>query len=128
MSYRIRNNEVHIFHKDEHLSVDAITGEVLRRLSIVGDISLRKWVGDRYISTVETLKASKKNRMITQTSNLLVGEYHYFRCYTRPWLGRVHVTNGTIEYMELPLQIKTVETAASELLWIHPPMAENARA
>ena len=128
MSYRIRNNEVHIFHKGDHLSINAITGEVLRRVSIVGDIPLRKWDGDRYISTVGTLNASKKNRMITQTSNLLVGEYHYFRCYIRPWMGRVHVTNGTIEYLELPLQIKTVGTATSKMLWYQSPMADKSGA
>jgi hypothetical protein len=60
MSYRVRDNEVHIFHKGEHVSIDAITGKVLRRVSIVGEISVRKWDGDRYASSVETLSASKK--------------------------------------------------------------------
>jgi len=128
MSYRVRNNEVHIFHKDEHLSIDAISGEVLRRVSIVGDIPLRKWDGAQYISTVETLDANKKNRMITQTSNLLVGEYHYFRCYIRPWMGRVHVTNGTIEYLELPLQKKTVPSETDQLLWFQPSMSAKSGA
>jgi hypothetical protein len=127
MSYRVRNDEVHIFHSGEHISIDAITAKVLRRVSIVGDISVRKWAGDRYVCSVETLNASKKSRMITQTSNLLVGNYHYFRCYTRPWLGRVNVTNGNVEYLELPLQLKTVGTAASELLWFQPSMAEKSR-
>ncbi|HIA63738.1 MAG TPA: hypothetical protein EYM79_09490 [Planctomycetes bacterium] len=127
MSYRVRNDEVHIFHRGEHLSIDAITGKVLRRVSIVGDIALRKWDGDGYVSRVETLNANKKNRMITQTSNLLVGNYHYFRCYTRPWLGRVNVTDGKVEYLELPLQLKTVGIAASELLWFQPPLADNSR-
>jgi len=117
MSYRVRDNEAHIFHKDEHLSVDALTGKVLRRVSIVEDISLTKWDGTQYGTSVETLKSSGKNRMITQTSNLLVGASHYFRCYTRPWLGRVNVLTGAVEYIELPLQLKTVASATDELLW-----------
>jgi hypothetical protein len=64
--------------------------------------------------------------MITQTSNLLVGEFHYFRCYTRPWLGRVNVTTGTVEYLELPLQLKTAANAPSKLLWFQPPTAARS--
>ena len=127
MSYRIRDDEVHIFHRDEHLSVNAITGEVLQRLSIVGDVNLRKWDGVRYVSSVDTLKSGNKNRMITQTSNLLVGEYHYFRCYTRPWLGRININNGTLEYLELPLQIKTTTAVGTDLLWYHPPLPGKAQ-
>ena len=126
MSYRVRNDEVHIFHRGEHLSVDAITGSILRRASIVGDVSLRKWDGVRYVSIVETLNASNKNRMITQTSNLLVGEHHYFRCYKRPWLGRINVTNGVLEYLELPLQLKSAAAVDPELLWYQTPMNGNA--
>jgi hypothetical protein len=94
----------------------------MRRASIVGDVTLRKWNGVRYVSSVETLKASNKNRMITQTSNLLVGKHHYFRSYTRPWLGRINVTNGTLEYLELPLQLKTTAAVDPELLWYQSPL------
>ena len=127
MSYRIRNDEVHIFHRDEHLSVNAITGQVLRRVSITGDVNLRKWDGVRYVSSVDTLNATNKNRTITQTSNLLVGEYHYFRCYTRPWLGRLNVIHGTLEYLELPLQLKTTVAVGTDLLWYHPPLPGKAQ-
>jgi outer membrane protein assembly factor BamB len=122
MSYCVRNDEVHIFHRGEHLSIDAIDGTIMRRASIVGDVTLRKWNGVRYVSSVETLKASNKNRMITQTSNLLVGKHHYFRSYTRPWLGRINVTNGTLEYLELPLQLKTTAAVDPELLWYQSPL------
>ena len=127
MSYRVSSDEVHIFHAGEHLSIDAVSGKVSRRVSIVGDISLRKWDGTGYVTSIERLDASKKKRMMTQTSNLLVGKYHYFRCYTRPWLGRVNVATGRLEYLELPLQLNTVASRDQQLLWFEPPMATKSK-
>ena len=55
--------------------------------------------------------------MITQTSNLLVGKYHYFRSYVRPWLGRVNVETGQVQYLELPLQINARPETEDQYLY-----------
>lgn len=119
-SYRLYNGAVHIFHKGDHLSVDENTGKILKTVSIIKDIpTWRKMDGKRVLQN-ETLFIGK-NRMITQGSNLLVGNYHYFRSYVRPWVGRVDVETGKVEYLELPLQISRKPDQLDELIWYKEP-------
>jgi outer membrane protein assembly factor BamB len=128
MSYRLHRGRVHIFHGGEHLSVDEMTGEVVKRVSIVGEVSVcRMKDGLRHVRK-ESLGASKKNRMITQGSNLLAGRHHYFRSYVRPWLGRVDVESGAVEYLELPLQVSRVQGKADEFQWFLTPMGKKGPA
>lgn len=123
MTYSIRNDMVHLFHRDEHLSISAQTGEIVRRVSILKDVPVRRHIdGDRTTQT-ETIASKGKGRMITQGSNLLIGPYHYFRSYTMPYLGRVNVENGSVEYLELPLQLVRVAEKQDEYIWYAAPPA-----
>ncbi|MDF1826455.1 MAG: PQQ-binding-like beta-propeller repeat protein [Verrucomicrobiales bacterium] len=122
MSYRITENDIApIFHDDEHLCLDALTGKILSRSSIIEHVPVRRYVEGKRTSERLSLPAPKKKRMITQGSNLLVGKWHYFRSYTRPWLGRVNLENGDVEYLELPLQLSRKESAEDSLLWFTEP-------
>jgi outer membrane protein assembly factor BamB len=125
MSYRIRNDIAHIFHENEHLSVDARTGKIVRRVSILDEIPTRLWNDGRRITRAETIPGVKKKRMITQTSNLLIGKYHYFRAYTRPYLGRVNLDNGAVEYLELPLQLARAADADDRRQWYTEPKTKK---
>ena len=103
-TYPVADDQVLVFHKGDHLWVDAKTGKISQQRSIVTDIMVRRWTQDGWVSTKESL-ADKKPRSITQQSNLRVGKYHYFRSYTRNYLGRVNIHNGQVEYLELPIQV-----------------------
>ena len=120
MSIGVRNNEAHLFHKGEHLTLDALSGQIIRTCSILNEVPVRKWNSSTYVTEMETIPETS-TRMITQTSNLLVGPYHYFRSYTRPYLGRVQVETGAVEYLELPLQLSRVKNEAEELRWFAEP-------
>jgi len=126
MSYRLQGGAVHIFHDTEHLSVDEKTGKVLRRSSITEDVSVLRWIDGKRESRKETLPVSKKKRMITQGSNLLVGRHHYFRSYVRPWLGRVDVETGKVEYLELPLQVSRKPGEKEEWIWFQTVKGKKA--
>ena len=104
-SYRLYQDKVCLFHKGEHLMVDGYTGEILNRVSIITNVPVAVFAEELQSDSTADLKLGKNKRMITQTSNLLVGKYHYFRSYVRPWLGRVNVVSGEVEYLQLPLQI-----------------------
>ena len=115
MTYRLTGGQAHVFHATEHLCVDEISGKVVRRISLLDKISACRMIKGERITSVESHSSenpspfykdlNKKKRAITQGSNLLVGKYHYFRCYVRPWLGRVNLSSGRVEYLELPLQV-----------------------
>ena len=129
MTLKCFGDHVLIFHGDEHLWVNATNGKIDHRVAIVGDVMvnlLDRQTGKR--STKQTdLKSANKSRMLIQQSNLLVGKYHYFRSYTRPWLGRVDVVSGEVAYLELPLQIKrTSEDSHDHFFWESDPMPDRA--
>lgn len=120
MTFNTRNDELHIFHAGEHLSVNALSGEIARRVNILDNVPVRRMKDGRRVTERETI-AGKSTRMITQGSNLLVGPHHYFRSYTRPYLGRVQVETGAVEYLELPLQLGRKPGGADRLLWFAEP-------
>ncbi|MCB1210326.1 MAG: PQQ-binding-like beta-propeller repeat protein [Verrucomicrobiales bacterium] len=124
MIFSVRNDEVNFFHKGEHLSVDALNGKTVRRCSILKDIPVRNWNDGNRITKTETIPETS-TRMITQTSNLLVGPYHYFRSYTRPYLGRVQVETGAVEYLELPLQLARVAGQPDVFRWFVEPKSKK---
>jgi len=120
----IRGDLVPVFHKGVHLMVNALNGEIVNEVSIIDNIPTRQRSEDGWITTQVTLE-EKKGRMITQGSNLLVGKYHYFRGYTTPYLGRVNVDTGSVEYLELPLQVSREKGEKERLLWYVPPKSKQ---
>ncbi len=124
MSFRIREDKVHIFHLSEHLSINAMSGAIEKRVSIVEQVRVAR---KGKTAALESIPSNKKKRMITQGSNLLVGPWHYFRGYTTPYLGRVHVDRETVEYLELPLQLSRKTGEKDELLWFTEPGGKKDR-
>ena len=116
MSFGIRNNQVHFFHGPNHLSVDAVTGKIMKRVSLIKDVPVCLWNNGKRKTETQTLKKTG-SRNITQTSNLLIGKWNYFRHYKRPLLGRVNVDDGTVEYLELPLQLSRRPGRDDQFLW-----------
>jgi hypothetical protein len=122
-SNRIRKNFVHVFHRGQHLSIDALSGKIESEVSLVEEIPVRRRSGDGWTATKQTF-TKVGSRMLTQGSNLLVGKYHYFRNYTHPYLGRVNVDSGSVEYLELPLQLSR-DSGKDEFFWHAPPQKKG---
>ena len=107
-----------VFHGPEHLTVDSETGRIVRRVSIVTNVPLRKHVGSEYETVRVTLPTGKNKRCVIQSSNLLVGDYHYFRSYTHPFVGRVNLRTSDVEYLQLPVQLmRTADEREDHFLW-----------
>ena len=121
MTVQVRKGRVHLFHGGEHLSVDVLTGKIAGRVSILKNVPVRRRIDGVRVTRTETISGKGRGRMITQSSNLLVGKYHYFRGYTTPYLGRVNVDDGAVEYLELPLQLSRAADGDDELHWYAPP-------
>jgi hypothetical protein len=114
-TYPIVEGQALIFHKGDHLWVNATSGKITRQTSIVKDVTVRRWAPEGFTSKTETLKSG--SRSITQQSNLRAGNFHYFRSYTRNYLGRVNIKTGRVEYLELPLQILREANKPELVLW-----------
>jgi hypothetical protein len=126
MNFSVRDDQVHLFHDKEHLSVHALTGQILRR-TVLDQAAVRRWKDGQRSTEQETIP-TKSQRILTQTSNLLVGEWHYFRSYTRPYLGRVNVVSGIVEYLELPIQIHRAPGKDEAFTWMSGSNSKSPQA
>ncbi len=115
-TYPIVDDQALVFHGSDHLWVDARSGKIAKQLSIVDNVSVRRWSPAGYSTVIESLE-NNKSRSITQQSNLRVGDYHYFRAYTRNYLGRINIVSGRLEYLELPLQVLREPGQQEQVLW-----------
>ena len=118
MTFNVVNDHVLVFHDDEHLWVNAVGGQIDRRVSILNEVPVCRHNEKEWVTVAENLPPAKKKRAIIQSSNVLVGKFHFFRSYTQPYLGRVNVESGDVEYLQLPVQLKRVAgDSKNHFLW-----------
>ena len=119
MTFSSRGNEAFLFDIGDHVWVDAMTGKVRRRKSFISNVNVRDFdeATASWKTTTQSVDIGKKTRAIIQSSNILIGKYHYFRSYTKPWLGRVNVESGRIEFLRLPVQLRSDRHVDDKYLW-----------
>lgn len=95
------------FQRLNHIVMDSATGAVLREQPVDQNATLWKFVpekGDWVKETRVALKAGRRHPNTNQ-ANIVVGDWHWFLVHDFPYLGRVHVETGVVEYLELPAQL-----------------------
>ncbi|MEO2014955.1 MAG: alpha/beta hydrolase fold domain-containing protein [Fuerstiella sp.] len=125
-TYGVHGRHALIFHGDQHLWVDVVSGMITKQVSITDDVRVRGFVmpDGQYVDRMEALSASR-SRSIIQQSNLLVGDYHYFRSYTHPYIGRINVVTGDLAYLQVPVQLIRSPTQQNDVtVWDESQMAE----
>jgi len=116
-TYPVADDHALIFHGPDHLWVNQM-GKIVKQVSICENVTVRRWNGSSYEDSNEDIDYRRaKGRAITQQSNLLVGDFHYFRAYTKPYLGRVHVKTGKVEYLQLPVQLLRRKESTDRMIW-----------
>ena len=48
---------------------------------------------------------AKAKKAITYMTNLLIGDYHYFRSFSGFMIGRVNIRTNKVEYLQVPAQV-----------------------
>ena len=92
------------FVGNNHVTIDLNTGKIRDKVSVLEGVQICRQVDGKYqIESGQKLKASKKP--FTYQTNLLVGDYHYFRSFSGFRIGRVNVKTGEVEYLEVPVQV-----------------------
>lgn len=112
----IHNGHALIIVDDEHWWVEATTGKVVRKVSLVKNVAVRIKSEGKWISKTTTLETNRKSEH-TDQSNLLVGDFHYFRSYIYNYLGRVNANTGEVEYLQLPTSMLRAPGNADRLIW-----------
>ena len=114
------NSEVAaVFAGAEHQLVGIESGKLGKAVSIFEGVQVCRRVEGRYLTqTGQSLAAGKKP--ITYQTNLMVGDYHYFRSFKDFLIGRVHVKTGKVEYLQVPVQVVRRAGKPDEVLWEKP--------
>ena len=92
------------FVGNNHVTIGLKTGKIRDKVSVLEGVQICRQVDGKYqIESGQKLKAYKKP--FTYQTNLLVGDYHYFRSFSGFRIGRVNVKTGKVEYLEVPVQV-----------------------
>jgi hypothetical protein len=100
----------------EHGTIDIATGQEGPRMSLVQDVDLCAWENGVYVhKTRQTLAKIKKP--LTYYTNIIVGDYHYFRAHSACYIGRVQLQTGKVEYLQVPIQVLRKPGEAESREW-----------
>ncbi len=103
--------------KDHHVVLDCATGKQLRKQPLNTSVSIRAYdaTKGKYVNGDNTIKLNGK--VTTHYSNLIVGDYHYFRTFSPFMVGRVHLETGKTEYLQVPVQVLRESGNDEEVRW-----------
>jgi hypothetical protein len=99
-----------------HHIVDLKSGKIRKTSSLSEGVQVCRQVDGKYLTQSDQELAFGK-KPITYQTNLIVGDYHYFRTHKGFFIGRVHLKTGKVEYLEVPVQVVRVKNAQDKLLW-----------
>jgi outer membrane protein assembly factor BamB len=105
-----------LFAGKNHQTVDILTGKILQTVSLSEGVQVCRQAEGSYV-TESDQKMPVREKPITYQTNLLVGDYHYFRTFNGFYIGRVHVKTGKVEYLQVPVQVVRKENGKDETLW-----------
>ena len=104
------------FVRHEHLTVDIESGQVVRRVSLIEDVTIERREGDSRVRSEHAALPASRHPM-TKNSNALAGDYHYFRGGEDFLIGRVHLHSGAVEYLQVPVQVVRKPGRKDEVRW-----------
>lgn len=105
-----------LFAGTTHYTVSISDGKMQKDTALDSGVQVFRTVdGGRRI--LDDQKLDKFKRPMTHQSNLLVGDYHYFRAHGEFWIGRVHIRTGKVEYLEVPVQVSRHAGRKDETRW-----------
>lgn len=106
------------FHKGDHLVLSTSTGEVLRRQQLYKSADLWRRDGNDWKLDQGVAVLAGKGHPNTNHANIVVGDWHWFLAHHKPYIGRVHIETGRVEYLEVPAQLKTSEKVREQDEWL----------
>ena len=122
-NFTLSDDKAYVFIPNaKHLTVNLEDGKLIKETNILKDAEAAINMGAGY-SWGAMPAINLKKRSVIQMSNLLVGQYHFFRTYNDNYIGRLDLKSGKTQYLQLPTQIERSE-AGVKYQW--QPKAKKA--
>ena len=114
-----KKSTAYYFANGRHGALDLHTGKPRGQQSIVEGVTLTRWQDGRYVTLEnQTIpRGAKAKKSFTYFTNLIVGDYHYFRSFNGFLIGRVQLSTGRVEYLQVPVQVVRKKGRTDETLW-----------
>ncbi len=114
-------NEKHVyaFHGADHVVLDTSSGKEIARRNLNNDVDVwkRDAKSDNWLlESGVTVNAGRTHANTNQT-NIVVGDWHYFLAHNMIAIGRVHVTSGKVEYLQVPVQVAARLDGEDQWIW-----------
>ncbi|MBC8324013.1 MAG: PQQ-binding-like beta-propeller repeat protein [Verrucomicrobia subdivision 3 bacterium] len=104
------------FTGSHHFALDLRKGKPQAKHPLAAGVTVTRWKEGRYVTEMDqAIKLGKK--ATTYFTNLIVGDFHYFRAHSGFLIGRVQLSTGKVEYLQVPAQVIRHKKRAAELLW-----------
>ena len=114
-----KKDAAYYFANGQHGALDLATGKLRGTHSLVEGVTITRWQNGEYVTLEnQTLpRGPKAKKSFTYFTNLIVGDYHYFRAFSGFLIGRVQLPTGKVEYLQVPAQIVRKKGQPDEMLW-----------
>lgn len=105
-----------VFVGKEHRTIDIHQGRPLESVSLVNNVTVCRLENGEYV-TRQRQKLSNLRKAITNQSNILVGNYHYFLAHDDFLIGRANICTNKVEYLQVPVQVVREANKPVEVHW-----------
>ena len=117
VKHQVHSSGALAFVRNEHLVLDLKTGQPRLQTDLLQPDLI--WSYDEQADEWTTqIQPEFEIKRITNQSNLLVNDWHYFRLHDDFYLGRVHVKTGRLEYLQLPAILSASASGRTSDTWM----------
>ncbi|MEM9365131.1 MAG: PQQ-binding-like beta-propeller repeat protein [Planctomycetota bacterium] len=104
-----------------HHRIDMKRGSVGPPVSLTQGVRQTRFESGAYLTSDQVDLETTKKKALTYHTNILVGDFHYFRTHVGHQIGRVDLQSGHVEYLQMPVQVVTDASSDRTLLWDDAP-------
>ena len=97
--------------------IDLEKGELSKPHSLQEQASLTTFEGNAYETVSNTKVELQGKKPNTYHTEILVGDYYFFRTHKERFIARVKVSTGEVEYLQVPVQVTWGPDGTLERSW-----------
>ncbi len=108
-----------------HHRIDVAKGTLLSATPLDANVRLREFTDGAYHTREDASPPAQGKKATTYHTDIRIGDYHYFRSHKGFLIGRVKVSTGSVEYLQVPVQVTHDASGKSIRTWDWDRSAQN---
>lgn len=110
---------VYAFLGQDHVIYSSSNGQEQARQNLHNGVTIYRHIPgtQRWEKEVDASVKPGRRHANTNQSNIVVGDWHYFLAHDIRAIGRVNISNGAVEYLEVPAQLISHPGRPDQFAW-----------